>query len=334
MKKVTIILTTAALLLGVVAAVLWLSGNGGESGEGYSYGVSEGLQLTVKGDGSLVVRDAKGGEAFPIPLRGCLVDTRFRGGKLRFREKATGREGYVDRYGVVTFYGNSPTLRPEEARQIGSTRTLETQAATPSGGDAQATGGMPQAKSPQQQAATIGKVDIRSMARSNPFYGEASKIMQGKLDEKDAKRRQLILNYCEHFRTAYTTKDIDFLRQVFSDKALIIVGNVVKTKASGDDVGGDRRVSYALHTKADYLARLEKVFGANKRIDMRFSDFHIMRHPTRDGIYGVTLRQRYKSDRMRTTDGSSCYGISATRQCQSYTYARGNLQRPSTATTI
>ena len=28
-----------------------------------------------------------------------------------------------------------------------------------------------------------------------------------------------------------------------------------------------------------------------------YSDFRILRHPTMDGIYGVTLRQRYSSDR-------------------------------------
>lgn len=57
-------------------------------------------------------------------------------------------------------------------------------------------------------------------------------IMQGKLTETDARRRHTILNYCEHFRTAYTTKDLDFLKQVFSDKALIIVGNVIKPVAN------------------------------------------------------------------------------------------------------
>lgn len=35
----------------------------------------------------------------------------------------------------------------------------------------------------------------------------------------------------------------------------------------------------------------------NKSVDVKFSDFRIMRHPTKDGIYGVSLRQRYKSDR-------------------------------------
>lgn len=38
-------------------------------------------------------------------------------------------------------------------------------------------------------------------------------------------------------------------------------------------------------------------FTANQKIDLKFSGFRIMRHPTMDGIYGVTLRQQYKSDR-------------------------------------
>lgn len=39
------------------------------------------------------------------------------------------------------------------------------------------------------------------------------------------------------------------------------------------------------------------MFSTNSKVDVRFSDFRILRHPTMDGIYGVTLRQRYSSDR-------------------------------------
>ena len=46
-----------------------------------------------------------------------------------------------------------------------------------------------------------------------------------------------------------------------------------------------------------YAQRLAKVFTVNQKIDLKFSGFRIMRHPTMDGIYGVTLRQQYKSDR-------------------------------------
>ena len=140
--------------------------------------------------------------------------------------------------------------------------------------------------------------DLTSMAKDNPFYAEAAKVLSGKLEEKDAGNRRMILNYCEHLRTSYTTKDIDFLRQVFSKEALIIVGNVVRTANDGEAAGitGDERVTFSLKTKREYLERLEKVFAANKKIDIKFSDFHIMRHPTMEGIYGVSLKQKYTSD--------------------------------------
>ena len=145
----------------------------------------------------------------------------------------------------------------------------------------------------------IFKNDITTMAKDNPFFAEASKVISGKLEEKDADNRRMILNYCEHLRTSYTTKDIDFLRQVFSDQALIIVGHVVKTadNTSAAGIEGDEKVTFSLKTKKEYLERLEKVFAANKKIDVKFTDFRIMRHPTMEGIYGVSMKQKYTSDR-------------------------------------
>lgn len=145
----------------------------------------------------------------------------------------------------------------------------------------------------------IFKNDITTMAKDNPFFAEASKVISGKLEEKDADNRRMILNYCEHLRTSYTTKDIDFLRQVFSDQALIIVGHVVKTADNNSAAGieGDEKVTFSLKTKKEYLERLEMVFAANKKIDVKFTDFRIMRHPTMEGIYGVSMKQEYTSDR-------------------------------------
>ena len=145
----------------------------------------------------------------------------------------------------------------------------------------------------------IFKTDITTMAKDNPFFAEASKVISGKLEEKDADNRRMILNYCEHLRTSYTTKDIDFLRQVFSDQALIIVGNVVRSADNNSATGieGDEKVTFSKKTKKEYLERLEKVFAANKKIDVKFTDFRIMRHPTMEGIYGVSMKQKYTSDR-------------------------------------
>ena len=157
-----------------------------------------------------------------------------------------------------------------------------------------------QNNSPQKsRKRNLFNTDIRTMAKDNPFFAEASKVIAGKLEEKDADNRRMILNYCEHLRTSYNTKDIDFLRQVFSDQALIIVGNVVRSagKHGATGIEGDEKVTFSLKTKKEYLERLEMVFAANKKIDVKFTDFRIMRHPTMEGIYGVSMKQKYTSDR-------------------------------------
>lgn len=309
MKKTIYILSLLTLLLGAWVVALWLPPFAAykDSTSETRYGINEGLELVEQDLGKegkrYVVEDADGKELFVIPLRNCLLDTRFRNGLLRFREEGSHREGYIDRQGMVTFINNGKATVPENT-QTGTTSALTDNSspsdATSNGGNstaALASSSTTTQTMPTNKRKVLSQVDLKKMVQSNPFYKEAAKIMQGKLNETDANRRHTILNYCEHFRTAYTTKDIDFLRQVFSDKALIIVGNVVKPLANDNKCQAEARVTYAIHSKQDYIQRLSKVFAANQKIDVKFSGFRIMRHPTMDGIYGVTLRQQYKSDR-------------------------------------
>lgn len=299
MKKAIYILSFLLLILAIWVVVLyWPQGNDSQGKELVTrYGVSEGLELveitTASHEKRYVVEDADGNQLFIIPLRNCLLDTRYRHGLLRFREQSSNREGYIDRQGMVSFIDNghatphvsednSPALN--NAQESWGTKPLST---------VQQTTQAPKANNHN----SLSTVNLRKMAQDNPFYKEATKVLRGKMTEDDAKRRHMILNYCEHLRTAYTTKDIDFIRQVFSDQALIIVGNVVKATSNDNKCNGNERISYAIHSKQVYIGRLSKVFAANKKIDVHFADFHIMRHPTMDGIYGVTLRQQYKSDR-------------------------------------
>lgn len=134
--------------------------------------------------------------------------------------------------------------------------------------------------------------DVRYMTGSHPFSAEARKVLSGNLEESDSLSRHRILSYCEHLRTSYTTRDIDFLRQVFSDNALIIVGHTVRT-TEATSPKGTPKVTYSLRSKQEYLSNLTKIFDSGNDIDLRFSGFRIMRHPTMKGIYGVTLRQEY-----------------------------------------
>lgn len=301
MKKTIYILSALAILLCAWLIVLWVPAfsNDGKPVDETHYGVSEGLELVEQSFATkskkYVVEDGRGNVMFVVPLRGCIIDTRYRDGRLRFREQGSRREGYIDRQGIVTFLNEAKATVPEQT-VTGTSATFATNATSATGQQIGRSGAQPaNAGTPGRQY--IAQVSLKSMAQSNPFYKEAEKIMQGKLTEQDAQRRHMILNYCEHLRTAYTTKDIDFLRQVFSDKALIIVGNVVKPVATDGKCAAEPRVTYAIHSKQDYMARLAKVFAMNSKIDVRFSGFRILRHPTTDGIYGVTLRQRYVSDR-------------------------------------
>ncbi len=147
------------------------------------------------------------------------------------------------------------------------------------------------------QPLTLHTTDWRKVTENHPFYTESQKVINGNLAEEDAVYRELILNYVEHLRTSYTTKDIDFLEQLFSDKALIIVGSVIRQVSTPEsNYLTPAQVVYNVRTKREYLTRLKQVFATNRSIELHFSDFHIMRHPTREGFYGVSLRQGYKSD--------------------------------------
>ena len=294
MKTAIYVLSALTLVLGGVAAALWLApAPVADKCREHRFGLHEGLELVEKSDPQgrtyYVVEDSLGHKLFNVPVRNCLLDVRFRDGQLRFRENATGRTGHIDRQGTVTFQpADLPVGHEKYTRESAKIKPATT--GHPS---------RPRTASPKEtHPRKLDRESLRHLKEDNPFYQEAAKVLSGKLDEGDAERRQVILNYCEHFRTAYTTKDIDFLRQVFSEQALIIVGNVVKT--APDENGGvaaNERVEYYLRTKSEYLSRLSRAFAANKTVDVRFSEFRIMRHPTTHGIYGVRLRQRYASDR-------------------------------------
>lgn len=111
----------------------------------------------------------------------------------------------------------------------------------------------------------------------------------------DLRRRQMILDYVEHFRTAYNQKDIDFLWQVFSDDAIIITGKVTKTKPSDINPVPQTRITYKTQDKKTYLTNLKRVFDQSRYIRVNFSEIQVSRHPTKRDFYGVLLRQGYDS---------------------------------------
>lgn len=128
-----------------------------------------------------------------------------------------------------------------------------------------------------------------------------SKLRMNQMSDKrfevtDIKDRMMILDYVEHFRTSYNQKDLKFLRQVFSDDALIITGKVIKVRKS-EMVPSGNKVVYTTQTKQQYLDNLSKAFKTNSYIKVQFDDVVIVEHPTIKGIYGVTVHQSWKTAR-------------------------------------
>lgn len=121
-------------------------------------------------------------------------------------------------------------------------------------------------------------------------------VVKANRDITDLRRRQLILDYVEQFRTSYNQKDINFLEAVFSDDALIITGRVIKRKAN-DGIPLPDKIEYKKQTKAQYLNNLRKAFAANRSIRVTFDEIEVMRHPVNKDFYGVTLHQGWTSDR-------------------------------------
>jgi hypothetical protein len=118
-------------------------------------------------------------------------------------------------------------------------------------------------------------------------------VIKSNLELTDLRRRQLILDYVEQFRTAYNQKDINFLNQVFSDDAPIITGKVIQQKhAEGFSTP---KIQYNKQTKDQYIKNLRGVFARNSYIKVTFDEIEVMRHPVNPNFYGVTLLQGWTS---------------------------------------
>lgn len=185
MKKTVLILSLLAFLLGGWVAALWLLPSAVYKGDCQEirYGVNEGLELVEQDNGAkgkrYVVEDADGNELFTIPLRGCLLDTRFRNGQLRFREQNSKREGFIDRQGMVVFTEDNKNAVPEANRQQAQMLMLmlmngETEEGTKSAADYQ----------PEEQASecTKSRKDQPSFAGKSQDDGTVESFLQGSLE--------------------------------------------------------------------------------------------------------------------------------------------------------
>lgn len=138
-----------------------------------------------------------------------------------------------------------------------------------------------------------GQISGVHMALSNNVYRTV--VTKG-VDVQDTRRRLEILNFVEAFRSYYDEKDINALRQIYSDDALIITGKVIMKKSYQNDQPSLRsEIVYNKKNKEQYLKSLEANFRNNKFIKVSFDSISVVRHPAKANFYGVTLHQNWKS---------------------------------------
>jgi ketosteroid isomerase-like protein len=126
-----------------------------------------------------------------------------------------------------------------------------------------------------------------------------SKLMNQGTDVTEIRRRQIILDFVENFKTAYNRKDLAYLKSVYSNDALIIVGRVVKVKAidSNSLSMNNEMISYQKLTKADYISGLDKIFKNNTYINVKLENIEITRHGKLPNIYGVRMDQGWNTSK-------------------------------------
>ena len=115
--------------------------------------------------------------------------------------------------------------------------------------------------------------------------------------------KELLMEFLENYKTAYCMKDSVYIRQIFADDAVIIIGNVAKRAPSnnsrelGMSLQGQETIRYNRYTKDEYLKNLRRCFDRNEFINLRFSNNEIQRlEKFRDKeLFGIQIGQEYSS---------------------------------------
>jgi len=132
-----------------------------------------------------------------------------------------------------------------------------------------------------------GKVDNIQFALDNKTYDDI--MFTGSKWPNDEK--QLVVDFIEKYKTAYAMEKVEFLEQVFSQDALILVGQALK-KNKNKEFG--EKTAYTKLTKADYINRLKLLFDTKEFVNITFEGAQVKMSKYK-GVYGVNLKQYYTS---------------------------------------
>jgi len=108
--------------------------------------------------------------------------------------------------------------------------------------------------------------------------------------------RLVLINFLEHFKTAYALERIDYIESIFADDALIITGYVLKTKAGLENkYRNNKIVRFNRQTKQQYVRNLKYLFNSKEYINIQFEESEVRKGGEGGNIYGVQIKQVYYS---------------------------------------
>lgn len=124
--------------------------------------------------------------------------------------------------------------------------------------------------------------------------------------------RELIMEFMESYKTAYCLRRLDYIRDIFADDAVIIIGNVARRRAKQATyqerpitLEGQETIRYNRYTKDEYLRNLKRCFDRNEFINIRFSNNEVqwLEKFEKEELFAIQIGQEYNS----TTYGDKGY---------------------------
>ena len=112
----------------------------------------------------------------------------------------------------------------------------------------------------------------------------------------EAQSRLVLVNFLENYKTAYALERLDYLNAVFSEDALIIVGNRIPVQKASEVTAVDAE-SYAHNrlTKSQYIKQLERVFAKQEYVNIQFEDASVKKTSRTQERYEIVIQQNYYS---------------------------------------
>lgn len=121
--------------------------------------------------------------------------------------------------------------------------------------------------------------------------------------------RYAILHFMEDYQTAFSLKRLDYIKQIFSDNAIIITGKIIggsASKRNGFFKASESsyslnspKISYHRFDKDEYIKYLEQDFLKKRYVQLRYEENEIAQANTRNltgDVYWIELKQFYSSD--------------------------------------